>query len=897
MNKSLLTIILLTVLSVSYGQVITNKKIAISPESLPCINIEINDAETGLPLEGAVVRLVFASGDTVSLISNRFGSVNYFKKTPKDSVKIIINYLGYEEIRHTQIIHQPQIYLIAKLKIDPININSIIIQGEHIAMVIRGDTTIYNAGAFKTMDGDPMYELLKKLPGVEIQNSNVFVNGQIIKRILVNGSPIFANNTKSAIELIRADNIEKVKVYEEYSAKDKALGDTVKTKDRVLDVTTKKKVSIVKQIYLQTSYGVYLEENDHNSRESLYSLQGQNDRHQVGNNLIAMFGYGEKSTFSGSPAGAFGNDISGLLKWDKSSKDFKYNFQSTTILSSKKNSVYSSSEKDFSPNTFYSSRQEFIDMSSNNLLSNITSNNGLTLRFHKRHRLSIHLGLTGARKEFNNSVYNNILLNGVTAYLSNMERSDNMDNISFNSSIKYNYNLGKPRRDLTTQFSYSVGAGFGNGWNIDTLASGTQEIFLSNNQDNNNYNFGGEISYTEPLTKRSYLFLQYVAEKTNSKSELLSVDRITGLGDQKNSFDYSQNYLAHKASTRFLYNSNEINLNVGIGVQLIQQDITDRLPNFLDKSRTYKNLTPNLLLKYTKLPHLFELDYSETVSLPFIEQLRDVLYTYNSPLYITGNPSLKETTQRSLNLKYSITDFKTFSSWIFNVKADFFQNAIVLKEEFFSSSTIIQKYGDFEFPTGSTLQTTENAMGRFSINSNIKYSSRSKLLNSRVTIGLNYSYDKIPYYLKETLLNNNMQAAGLNIGIISDFSEKLELMLSSETSIGYYERDENTVLKEVRGSISSNIRWNLCKRVWLNANGMFRTRNTNVPGTSLNEIIVNTELLYRFGKDYNGNISLNFNDIFDQYKSFSVLMKNDYIQTQRMAVLGRNLYLKISYAF
>jgi len=561
MKKCYLTIILFSVFSASYGQVVLNKKITISPESHPFINIEINEAESGLQLEGAIVKIVINHGDTINLVSDRFGSVNYiFKKIPRDSLNIIIQSMGYKELRYTSKFSIPQICLVASLTIDPININSIIIKGEQIAMVIRGDTTIYNAAAFKTMNGDPMYELLKKLPGVEIQNNNVYVNGQIIKRILINGSPVFADNTKSAMELMRADNIDKIKVYEDYSAQDKALGDTIKTKDCVLDVSTKKKVSIIKQVSIQTTYGMYLGANNDGKHDNLYSEQGQYNRHMVGNNLIAMFGYGDKSSFSGNPTGAFDNDVSGLLNWNKNSEDYKYNFQSYTMLSSKRNYVFSSTENDFSPNAFYFSRQELNDMSSRNLLSNVTSNNGLTYRFHKRHRLLVTLGLTGAHKGLDNSTYNNIMLNGVTTYLSNMERYDSKYDMSFNSSLKYNYNFGKPRRDLTTKISYTLGTGMGKGWSIDTTASSTQKIFLSNNQDSHNYNFNGEISYTEPLTKKSHLLIQYGAEKNSGKSKMLSVDRITGLRDQKNTYDFTQDYIAHKTFTRFIYRSNEIDL-------------------------------------------------------------------------------------------------------------------------------------------------------------------------------------------------------------------------------------------------------------------------------------------------------------------------------------------------
>ena len=390
MKKWYLILILCLLFSVSYGQMAVNDKVAVLQGSPPYINIVVCDGETGALLEGATVILIIAPGDTVSLVSDRLGSVNYYnKKFPRDSVGIIINYLGYQELRHVHRFSTPYINLIARLKTDSLNINSIIIKGQQIAMVIRGDTTIYNAGAFKTMRGDALSELLKKLPGVEFRDGNVYVNGQIVKRILVNGTPVFANYTNRALALISAGDIEKIKVYDEHSPRDIAFGDTLRPKERVIDVATKKKSNIVQQVAVQTLAGVYLDKNSGNDYVTLYSAQGQVDRHMVGNNLMAMTGYGEKSSFSGYPTGAYDNDFSGLLIWDKSPEDYKYHIQSNTILNSKGNTDYSNIKNEFFPTQEYYSREELNERTSWNRATSFQSKNMFSYNIKKRHRFSL----------------------------------------------------------------------------------------------------------------------------------------------------------------------------------------------------------------------------------------------------------------------------------------------------------------------------------------------------------------------------------------------------------------------------------------------------------------------------------------------------------------------------
>ena len=899
MKKWYLTLILLSLLSVSFGQISKNDKVAVLQGSPPHINIIVCDGETGALLERATVKLIIAPGDTACLISDRLGSVNYSQKVPRDSLGIIINYLGYEELRYVHKFSIPYINLIARLKADSLNINAIIIKGEQIAMVIQGDTTIYNASAFKTMKGDPLSVLLKKLPGVEFRDGNVYANGQIVRRILVNGTPIFANYANRAFELLSAGEVAKVKVYDEHSAKDIALGDTIKPKERVLDVSTKKKTNIVQQVSVKTLAGVYPVQNDDKKYETLYSAQGQYDRHIVGNNLMAMTGYGEKSSFSGNPTGVYNNDLSGILILDKSPEDYKYHIQSNTILTGKRNTTYSNIKNEFFPTQEYYSREELNEMTSGNRTTSLQSRNMFSYNIKKRHRFSLQIDVTGDYSHSGNSVYNDIVLNGAATYRSNMVRDDRNKVMSFNLAAGYKYKFAKPGRDLNVKISHTAVNGEGNGWSIDTLTSSTQKIDLYNDQNTRKNNLRGELSFTEPLTKKTNISLGYVIESIDEKSTKASIERITGLPD-RNSFDYTQGFFRQNISVRYIYRSSNLNINTGLALQSLRQELDNKLPEDLFRSGTYTNLLPAVSLSYTKLPNLVELNYSENVTLPSLEQLRGMLDTYDAPFYLAGNPYLKESVVRAVNVKYSVIDFESFSSWAFNAKAVFTGNAPVIKEEFFTENTVKPEYNNFEFPAGSILQTTENANGRFTVGFNADYSTKSKLLRSKISASLFYSYDKVPCYAFDILQKNNMHTAGLNVGLISDFSEKVELTFFSQTVFGNYERQErdyNQILRRINETVRGGIRYNFSERLWFCSEGSYMLSNSSLPGTSLKKMILNTEISYKFGDNYTNAITLAFNDIFNQNKSLDVMMQNNYIQTRHVEVLGRNLYLKLLYCF
>src|SRR5690606_28900530 len=81
----------------------------------------------------------------------------------------------------------------------------IVVVGEALAVVRRGDTIQYNAEAFKTFVNDPMERLFQVLPGMRLEDGVLTYLGQPIKRITIDGERLFGNDVSLALENIRAD--------------------------------------------------------------------------------------------------------------------------------------------------------------------------------------------------------------------------------------------------------------------------------------------------------------------------------------------------------------------------------------------------------------------------------------------------------------------------------------------------------------------------------------------------------------------------------------------------------------------------------------------------------------------------------------------------------------------
>jgi len=104
------------------------------------------------------------------------------------------------------------------LKERNLNLDGVDIVGERIPMRIKKDTLEYDAGAFKTRPGDVAEDLLKKLPGVEVDRAgNIKALGENVNQVMVDGKEFFGNDPKVATKNLPADALDKVQVIDKKS--------------------------------------------------------------------------------------------------------------------------------------------------------------------------------------------------------------------------------------------------------------------------------------------------------------------------------------------------------------------------------------------------------------------------------------------------------------------------------------------------------------------------------------------------------------------------------------------------------------------------------------------------------------------------------------------------------
>ena len=175
-----------------------------------------------LPLNGATVVLLNAT-DSVLVkfgLSNTQGKF-FFRKVESGNYLLQITYLGlgkYSEEISFDAANGDLILEAVSLQMPDMTLGEVTIEGERTPIVIRGDTIEYNADAFQTQPNAVVEDLLRKLPGVEVErDGTVKAQGEQVQRVFVDGKEFFGDDPKMATKNLPADAVDKVQVYDKAS--------------------------------------------------------------------------------------------------------------------------------------------------------------------------------------------------------------------------------------------------------------------------------------------------------------------------------------------------------------------------------------------------------------------------------------------------------------------------------------------------------------------------------------------------------------------------------------------------------------------------------------------------------------------------------------------------------
>ena len=202
------------------------------------------DGDDKSPIAQATVQLLSLPDSTMAVgnVTNNNGVFSVAARPGKYVLKIsFVGYLTQEKPLQLTA-GKPSVNVgTVTLPTDDIMLGEAIVVAEAPQVTVSEDTIGYNASAYRTPEGAMLEELVKKLPGAEVdEDGNIKINGKDVKKIMVDGKEFFGGDVKTGLKNLPVDMVDKLKTYDKKSDLARITGIDDGEEETVLDLTVKK---------------------------------------------------------------------------------------------------------------------------------------------------------------------------------------------------------------------------------------------------------------------------------------------------------------------------------------------------------------------------------------------------------------------------------------------------------------------------------------------------------------------------------------------------------------------------------------------------------------------------------------------------------------------------------
>ncbi len=255
--RSLRTCLLMAILLLSVGAYAQKKCLVI---------FGVNDRITYAPIDGASIELLNDSTKVeFKTISQQDGTYRLEFDYRAGEYTVIVDKEGYSTGIHHFTMGQYRNSIVGAgtlfmEKEKEVKLKEVTVRATRIKMVMRGDTIVYDADAFNLAEGSMLDALVEQLPGAELKDGQIRVNGKLIESLMLNGEDFFAGNPKIALQNLPAYTVKHIKVYDRAANDDYLKGAMAQKLDTeehmVMDVRLKKKYSRGFISNIDVGYGI-----------------------------------------------------------------------------------------------------------------------------------------------------------------------------------------------------------------------------------------------------------------------------------------------------------------------------------------------------------------------------------------------------------------------------------------------------------------------------------------------------------------------------------------------------------------------------------------------------------------------------------------------------------------
>lgn len=808
------------------------------------------------------------------------------------------------------------------------SIDKTIVLGEVVVVApireveMRGDTTVINADAYKTPEGAYLEELVKRIPGLEYdrQTKELTYNGLAIKEINVNGEAFFNGNTALALENLPANLVSKIRVYDKRSELEKITKVRQGDENYVLDLQTRKEFSGTLMAQAEAGCG--------NNRKKDASLMG-NYFKQGGENFSLIARSGNKNMTTDYRGNRQDNISLNFMKkltpklslfgnamyngGDNGNETTAYNEQYLTTSNRYQYSAGSSVNSNRMGSAMLGVRWQIDEKTYVNVNANANRSKSDNSNDNRNATFTADPMLTVTDPFGDDNIYmveDSLRVNDIS--MKSLSKSTN-SGVGFNAdftrvlnergtsvSVTAQYNDNSSKADA---FSVSSTTYF----QVRNALGGDSILYRNQYSHSPSSQRSGSVGvmFTQPVAKGLMMQLSYKFSRSRQRSDRNTYDLSPFFGSATDApadylpEGYEQGYTdslsnrslskttAHEAALRLSYNSKAWEVDMGIAIQPERRTLDQKTGMMMaDTVRSSVNFTPTFSASWRHGKTRLRFTYAGSTQQPSLSDL--LTLTDNSdPLNIaTGNPDLKAAYMQ--NLRFEARDTKIGLSGDIN-----FTNT-------FNSQTRAVSY---DLRTGGRTSRPVNINGNWNARATLRYQKRiKKQFNVSTRLGMNLA--------ESVSLVNEGQSEEPERSLTRNTGCNANLRLGWHPQWGGFDasgdwrwrrstnrlHDTDNYTRNYSFSLNAFAELPLGLQLRSDITRSFRN-GTNINAHDDDQTLWNVGCTWRFLKNKQAELSLNWTDILSDKKNYSRNATSTGLYESHSQQIGGYFMLSFKYRF
>ena len=658
------------------------------------------------------------------------------------------------------------------LETDAVMLEEAVVTAEAAKVQVSEDTLLYNAAAYRTPQGAMLQELVRKLPGAEVDdNGNVKINGKQVSKLLVGGKEFFGGDVATGLQNLPVEMIDRIKTYDQQSDAARLTGIDDGEEETVLDLTVKKGMNQGWLMNFDVAGGT---EDRYSGRATVNYYNDNSQATIIGNmNNTGSMGFsgggaqfmrnqGERINKMAGGSFAYENDkleIGGSVRYNNNKNNSISTGYAENFLPNGTSSFSNSNRYNLSKNQNFNFNMRLewrIDTLTTLLFrpnislgDNYSTSSSESGTFNKDPYAEIYGGLNPnhylSLSDMTTDPFEDIRVN-----LSNNGSLSDGNNLSGSASLQLSRRLNSNGRNIMLELRTNFGDSESDSYSENTTkyfaTNSTQPLHRYNTSPSDNQSYSARLQYSEPIAKQTYLQFSYQFQYSQNKSDRRAYaiyeldpnwqigkplpDGLLGDNDNNGVDDYLdakasqyaeyKNY-NHNAQLTLRFNRDDWQLSAGVSFQPQRSVMSYEKNGYaIDTARTVFNFSPNVDYRYRfSKQSQIRFQYRGRSSQPSMTNLLPITDDSN-PLNVTmGNPGLKPSFNHNISLFYNDYNVEKQRGITTNLSYSTTLNSI----------SSIRRYND---ETGAWTVQPENINGNW--NANAMFGFNTALPNQKYTI-------------------------------------------------------------------------------------------------------------------------------------------------------------------